>query len=121
MGIFDKFKLGLSKSSKNLSSGLNNLIFRKKIDESYNLLGKDYFFRNQKELGYKKFRRSIYVVQDIKKGEKFTVKNIKRIRPGYGLEPKYYNLLLGRRAKSNFKSGNPLKKNILNFYKFKKG
>ena len=32
MGIFDKFKLGLSKSSKNLSSGLNNLIFKKKID-----------------------------------------------------------------------------------------
>lgn len=94
---------------------------RKKIDESYNLLGKEYFFRNQKELGYKKFRRSIYVVQDIKKGEKFTIKNIKRIRPGYGLEPKYYNLLLGRKAKSNFKSGNPLKKNILNFYNFKKG
>ena len=34
MSIFDKFKLGLSKSSKNLSSGLNNLIFKKKIDES---------------------------------------------------------------------------------------
>jgi pseudaminic acid synthase len=93
---------------------------RKKIDESYKLLGKDYFYRNKKELGYKKFRRSIYVVQDIKKGEKFTSKNIKRIRPGYGLEPKYFNLLLGRRAKSNLKSGNPLKKNILKFYKIKK-
>ena len=34
MGIFDKFKLGLSKSSKNLSSGLNDLIFKRKIDES---------------------------------------------------------------------------------------
>ena len=34
MGIFDKFKLGLSKSSKSLSSGLNNLIFKKKIDEN---------------------------------------------------------------------------------------
>jgi len=33
MSIFDKFKLGLSKSSKNLSSGLNDLIFKKKIDE----------------------------------------------------------------------------------------
>ena len=36
MSIFDKFKLGLSKSSKNLSSGLNNLIFKKKINQ-YNL------------------------------------------------------------------------------------
>ena len=34
MGIFDKFKLGLNKSSNNLSSGLNNLIFKRKIDES---------------------------------------------------------------------------------------
>ena len=34
MNIFDKFKLGLSKSSKNLSSGLNDLIFKKKIDEN---------------------------------------------------------------------------------------
>ena len=34
MGIFDKFKLGLSKSSKNLSTGLNDLIFKKKIDKS---------------------------------------------------------------------------------------
>ena len=34
MGIFDKFKLGLSKSSKNLSSGLNNLIFKKKINKN---------------------------------------------------------------------------------------
>jgi len=34
MGIFDKFKLGLNKSSKSLSSGLNDLIFKRKIDES---------------------------------------------------------------------------------------
>jgi len=34
MGIFDKFKLGLNKSSKSFSSGLNNLIFKRKIDES---------------------------------------------------------------------------------------
>ena len=34
MGIFDKFKLGLNKSSKNFSSGLNNLIFKKRIDDS---------------------------------------------------------------------------------------
>ena len=34
MSIFEKFKLGLSKSSKNLSAGLNGLIFKKKIDEN---------------------------------------------------------------------------------------
>ena len=34
MGIFDRFKIGLNKSSKNLSEGLNNLIFKKTIDEN---------------------------------------------------------------------------------------
>lgn len=52
-------------------------------------------------------RRSLYVVKDIKKGETFTKENIKTIRPGYGLEPKYLELVLGRRAKSDIKMGTP--------------
>jgi pseudaminic acid synthase len=87
---------------------------RKIIDDNYKMLGKKYFFRNKEELGYKKFRRSIYIVKDIRKGEKFTTENIKRIRPGYGLEPKYYLQLIGKKSKFNLVAGNPLKKNILN-------
>ena len=49
MGIFDKFKLGLSKSSKNLSSGLNDLIFKRKIDE--NMLDKLEDFLIQSDVG----------------------------------------------------------------------
>ena len=49
MGIFDKFKLGLSKSSKNLSSGLNDLIFKKKIDE--NMLNELEDFLIQSDVG----------------------------------------------------------------------
>ena len=49
MSIFDKFKLGLSKSSKNLSSGLNNLIFKKKIDE--NMLNELEDFLIQSDVG----------------------------------------------------------------------
>ena len=49
MGIFDKFKLGLSKSSKNLSSGLNNLIFKRKIDE--NMLNELEDFLIQSDVG----------------------------------------------------------------------
>ena len=49
MGIFDKFKIGLSKSSKNLSSGLNNLIFKKKIDE--NILNELEDFLIQSDVG----------------------------------------------------------------------
>ena len=54
-----------------------------------------------------KYRRSIYVVKDIKKGDKLTKENIKRIRPGLGLEPKYYEQVLGKIAKFDMKRGTP--------------
>ncbi len=54
------------------------------------------------------FRRSIYAVQDIKQGELFTRDNIKCIRPGFGLKPKYYNSVIGREALTDIKCGMPL-------------
>lgn len=54
------------------------------------------------------FKRSIYVAEDIKSGEKFSEKNIRVIRPGDGIEPKYYDFLLGKTARLNFKKGSPL-------------
>ncbi|MDD5595654.1 MAG: pseudaminic acid synthase, partial [Candidatus Omnitrophica bacterium] len=51
------------------------------------------------------FRRSIFVVQDMEKGEKFNVENIKSIRPGYGMAPKYERAVLGKRAKKRIKRG----------------
>ena len=55
------------------------------------------------------FRRSIFVVKDIKKGEKFNKKNIRVIRPEYGLHPKFYEEIIGKKAKRNLKRGTPLK------------
>lgn len=55
------------------------------------------------------FRRSIFVVKDIEKGEKLTTENIRIIRPGYGLAPKYYNEVIGQVALCNMKRGTPLK------------
>jgi len=54
------------------------------------------------------FKRSIYVVKDIKAGEVFTEKNIRVIRPGDGIAPKYYDVLLGHIATRDFKEGSPL-------------
>lgn len=56
-----------------------------------------------------KFRRSIYVVEDISAGEALTNKNIRRIRPGYGLKPKYFDEVIGRKALRDIKRGEPLK------------
>jgi pseudaminic acid synthase len=52
--------------------------------------------------------KSLFVVKDIKKGEKFTKKNMKPIRPGFGLHPKYYWEVLDKNSKKNIKRGSPL-------------
>lgn len=56
----------------------------------------------------RQLRRSIYVVQDIKAGEKFSEKNIRSIRPAYGLAPKKLHDVLGRVAKRDYRRGDPL-------------
>jgi len=82
--------------------------FKNAINSAYGLLGKKTFFRNNSEKKSSIFRRSIFVCNNISKGEKFTKENIRRIRPGNGLEPKFYEKLIGRRAKKNLQKGNPL-------------
>jgi sialic acid synthase SpsE len=54
------------------------------------------------------FRRSLFVVQDIAKGEPLTPDNIRSIRPANGLKPKYYKEVLGRQAAHDLKRGMPL-------------
>ena len=56
----------------------------------------------------KQFKRSIYVVKDIKKGEKFTKENIRVIRPGDGLPPKFYEQILGKHANRDYAEATPL-------------
>ena len=88
--------------------------FKENIDLAYILLGKKQFHRNKTENKSKIFRRSIFVTEDISKGEKFNTKNIRRIRPGYGLEPKYYEKLIGKKTPFRLYKGEPLKKTLLN-------
>lgn len=52
-----------------------------------------------------KFRRSIYISRDIKVGEQLTADNIRIVRPGFGLAPKYYELLIGRRVNTDLSRG----------------
>lgn len=64
----------------------------------------------------KKRRRSLFVVEDIKKGDKLTEKNIRSIRPGYGLHPKYYNEVISKTATKDLKRGTPLNLNIVSLH-----
>ena len=60
------------------------------------------------EEGLMVFRRSLYVVEDIAAGEKFTARNVRSIRPSYGLPPKFLPEVLGRAAPRALKRGTPL-------------
>jgi pseudaminic acid synthase len=92
-------------------------IYAKAIRNTSILMGKDFFFRNKSEKKSLKFRRSIYAVNNIAKGEKFTKKNIRVIRPGYGIEPFYYEKILNKICPKNIKSETPIKKNLLKILK----
>lgn len=63
------------------------------------------FIRPNFESKNRIFRRSLYFVKDLKAGEKVTVDHIRRIRPGYGLPPKYYELILNKTVKKDISRG----------------
>ncbi|WP_372933133.1 pseudaminic acid synthase [Shewanella putrefaciens] len=71
-------------------------------------LGKVNYERTEAEKGNVKFRRSLYVVKDIKAGELLTEENVRSIRPGFGLAPKYLEQVLGQIAKIDISRGTPL-------------
>lgn len=63
---------------------------------------------NEQEEYNKRFRRSLFVAKDIKKGELFTMNNVRDVRPAFGLSPKYYDEIIGKQATQNIKAGTPL-------------
>ena len=59
------------------------------------------------------FRRSLYVVKDLKRGEKFTPENVRSIRPGFGLPPKHYESILGKAAAKDLERGTALRRDFI--------
>ena len=62
----------------------------------------------EREAASRVFRRSLFVVQDMKAGDIFSEENVRSIRPGFGLPPKYYDTLLGKQVKKDVKKGTPV-------------
>jgi sialic acid synthase SpsE len=78
------------------------------IRDAESAMGTERWVVGEKESASRVFRRSLFVVEDMKAGEEFTARNLRSIRPGYGLPPKHLGEILGRRAKRDLSRGTPL-------------
>lgn len=81
------------------------------VRDTEKLLGVVDYSLDEKKQKQRRFSRSLYVSKDIKKGEKFSLENIKSVRPGYGLHPKYLNDILGKTSLKDYKFGDRVEKN----------
>ena len=75
------------------------------VREAEKALGKESYELTQKQKAGKDFSRSLYVAEGIKEGEFITEKNVRSVRPGFGLHPKYLPEVLGKKATQNFNKG----------------
>jgi pseudaminic acid synthase len=106
------FILDRSIGGPDASFSLNELEFTamvKAVREAEVAVGKVDYSLTGNMLKNREFSRSLYIVEDIKAGEKFTQKNIRSIRPGFGLPPRYLDEILNKTAKLNLRKGTALK------------
>ncbi|MFC1911837.1 pseudaminic acid synthase [Chloroflexota bacterium] len=76
-------------------------------------LGNERYAAGKQETRSRVFRRSLFVVKDIKKGEVFTEENVRSIRPGHGMHPRHLKDVLGRRAALDIERGTPLTRELI--------
>lgn len=104
--IFDK-----SIGGPDSSFSLDPHEFKQMVDsvrEAEKAIGKVDYSMNEKKKNSRLLGRSLFVVKDVKAGEKFTEENIKSIRPGHGMAPKYINDIIGKNSSVDIKKGTPL-------------
>lgn len=104
----------ISRTIKNPDSAFSMEIdeFEQLIKDVHNaitIIGNVKYGPNPGELKNLKFRRSLFVVKDIKKGEEFTRENIRSIRPSNGLKPIFMSQVIGKKAANDLKYGTPLR------------
>ncbi|MDD4156615.1 MAG: SAF domain-containing protein, partial [Candidatus Cloacimonetes bacterium] len=77
------------------------------VRDTEKAIGKVDYSLTDKQKSNRVFSRSLYVVEDIKAGEIITEKNVRSIRPGFGLHPRYYKDLIGKKVKLDLVKGTP--------------
>ena len=80
----------------------------KECNEAWRALGEENFCRSNSEKKNLQFRRSLYFVRDLKKGEVITLNDIRKIRPGFGSAPKFFNAVIGSKVDKDVKRGEPV-------------
>ncbi|MCI9612675.1 MAG: pseudaminic acid synthase [Eubacterium sp.] len=85
----------------------------KDVRQAKKAVGKIQYGTTRQEAENIAFRRSVFCIRDLKKGETLTEENIKIIRPGYGLKPKYFQEVLGQTALRDIKRGTPLQMDMI--------
>jgi len=78
------------------------------VNMAWQALGQVNYGRKSSEQANVKFRRSLYFVRDLQKGEVITAKDIRSIRPGYGVAPKFYEQILGQQLIADVQRGTPV-------------
>lgn len=76
-------------------------------------IGKVTYELSEDAMKSKIFCRSLFVVKNIRKAEMFTAENVRSVRPGYGMPPKYINEIIGKKAAKNIERGTPLQENMI--------
>jgi pseudaminic acid synthase len=90
------------------------------IRQTEEVLGKPSYGPDEEEKKSLKYRRSIFTCRPIKKGDIFTVENIRVIRPGQGLSPQYFEKILGTKAKMDIDEAEPLTAQMIDQYLLEK-
>ena len=80
----------------------------KAVRDTEKLLGKVDYSMTEKKKKSRQFSRSLYITQDIKKGERFTEKNVRSVRPGFGMHPKHLKRVLTKTADRDYNFGEKL-------------
>jgi len=86
-------------------------------ERAWQALGKVKYGTSEVEKSSLTFRRSLYIAEDMKKGDVLTEKNLRIVRPGLGLPPKYYDILLGRKVNRGLKKGTAVSWDMIGYDK----
>ena len=85
---------------------MKNLV--EESERAWQSLGQIHYGMAEEEKSSLRYRRSLYIAENLKDGDVLDQKNLRVVRPGFGLPPKYYKMLLGKKVRKNVEAGTPV-------------